>query len=48
VRELQNRLSEVEYQNQQLKKQLGYYQTQKKPLISAPIIAAVPMIGGNR
>lgn len=38
VRELQNRLSEVEYQNQQLKKQLGYYQTQKKPLISAPII----------
>jgi rod shape-determining protein MreC len=38
VRELQNRLSEVEYQNQQLKTQLGYYKAQKTPVITAPII----------
>jgi rod shape-determining protein MreC len=38
VRELQNRLSEVEYQNQQLKSLLGYYKTQKQPAMTAPII----------
>ncbi|MEG3436748.1 rod shape-determining protein MreC [Pannus brasiliensis CCIBt3594] len=38
VRELQNRLSEVEYQNQQLKTLLGYYKAQKQPVITSPII----------
>jgi rod shape-determining protein MreC len=42
VRELQNRLSEIEYQNQQLKSQLGYYKAQKKPVITAPIIGRSP------
>lgn len=38
VQELQERLLEVEKQNQQLKALLGYFEAQKQPLITAPII----------
>jgi rod shape-determining protein MreC len=38
IAELEQRLAEVESQNQKLKKLLGYVQSQKQPVITAPVI----------
>ena len=38
IQELEQRLAELEYQNQQLEKLLGYFESQKQPVIAAPIV----------
>ncbi|MGK7872161.1 MAG: rod shape-determining protein MreC [Xenococcaceae cyanobacterium] len=38
VLELEQRLAELESQNQKLQKLLGYFQAQKQPVITAPIV----------
>jgi rod shape-determining protein MreC len=38
IAELEQRLAEVESQNQRLKKLLGYVKSQKQPVIAAPVI----------
>jgi rod shape-determining protein MreC len=40
--ELQNQITEIEAENQQLKKLLGYVKTQKGSLVTAPIIGRSP------
>ncbi len=42
LEELQSKLAEVERENQQLKELLGYYESQKSPVITAPIIGRSP------
>ncbi|MBR8830104.1 MAG: hypothetical protein N5P05_003237 [Chroococcopsis gigantea SAG 12.99] len=42
TQELESRLTEVEKENQQLKQLLGYYESQKTPVITAPIIGRSP------
>jgi rod shape-determining protein MreC len=41
-RELEQRVAELEKQNQQLKKLLGYVKTQKQKVISAPVTSRTP------